>query len=228
MLYPFDIVRYYPNPSFLNVGVPATIMPGPGSQATNYSITDGTLPVGLSLNTTTGSVTGTPTALSAATAVSITCLNADATTYVVNLIISVIDIPQQALIANQGSAQDSVIIRNYYETIFINDANILIANAQSLGQFEIFMDLPWQASFNSLQKYFQSLNYTFFPEYWRNNTAGNFALSFGAYDSPAGFPYYPRVGYPVISNRSNRVRISWSANQCSFYGQQWYPGYPTY
>lgn len=229
--FPFDATFFYPNPSFLNVGVPATIIPGPGAQALSYTITAGTLPAGLSLNATTGYVTGTPTTLSEATTVSITCLNVDTTTYVVNLIISVIAIPEKALLANQGSAQEAVSIAQYWENIFINDANTLIANAQSQGKFEIFMDLPWMASFHTLQTYYESLGYTFWPVYWRNNTIGEYGLSFGAYASPAGYQGYPlitRPGYPVESPNSRKVKISWASYPYNGNSGQWYPGWPSY
>ena len=230
--YPFDATFFYPNPSFLNVGVPATIKPSPGAQAVSYTISAGTLPSGLSLNATTGYVTGTPAALSAATTVSITCLNHDATTYIVNLIISVIEIPEKALLANQGSAQDAVSLRNYWENIFILDATTLIANAQAQGKFEITMDVPWMASFHTLQTYFESLNYTFWPVYWRQNTNGEYGLSFGLYSSPAGYQGYPltnvRAGYPVESHGSNKVKISWSSYPYNNNRGQWYPGWPSY
>ncbi|RZJ71961.1 putative Ig domain-containing protein [Flavobacterium sp.] len=78
----------YPNPNVFTVGTAiATLVPTTTAAATSFSIS-GTLPAGLSFDTTNGQISGTPTAISATTTYTITATNAGgSTTY--DLIITV-------------------------------------------------------------------------------------------------------------------------------------------
>lgn len=66
----------YPSPIVLAANQPANIVPISFSNVTSVSISAGTLPTGLSLNQTTGVISGTPSVFSAPRAITVTGTNA--------------------------------------------------------------------------------------------------------------------------------------------------------
>jgi hypothetical protein len=225
---PFDAVFYIPNPSVFQVGQTVSILPGPGSQGVNYAITSGTLPAGLSLNATTGAITGTPTMLYPSATTVITCTNQDSTVFSVSVNITITNIPVLALASNQASSMDLVAFQAYRENLFMIETNNMILNQNQLGRYELVVNLPWEVSFNNMQTYYNSLGYTFFPVYFHQNVSGVFGLSFGAYASPVGYPLIgTNAGYPEIAPANRQVRISWSSYPYINTNQR-FPGYPTF
>lgn len=66
----------YQSPQVLNLNVSATITPtSSGGVVTSWAVTTGTLPTGLSINTSTGVISGTPSSLSNAVNVTVTATN---------------------------------------------------------------------------------------------------------------------------------------------------------
>jgi hypothetical protein len=225
---PFPTIVYQPNPAFFQIGQAALVSPIPGTSASAYAIASGTLPAGLSLNAVTGVISGTPSMLSPASTVTIAGTMPNSSIFDVKVTITITNIPLTAISSNQSSATGLNSVMNFYETNFISQCNEMILNNNSLGKFSIDADVPPQASMKTLRAYFTSLNYNFWPIYWRANNANNdYYNPFGDFSNPEGYPYsLPRVGYAVKSARSNRVRISWASNTYSTQGSPWLPFYP--
>lgn len=75
VLPPPPILLFYPNPQTFIVNLPITpLMPGVTGSVSSYSVTPA-LPQGLTLNTSTGRISGTPTVLSASTNYFVTATN---------------------------------------------------------------------------------------------------------------------------------------------------------
>lgn len=229
---PFPVLIYSPNPSFYQIGQTVYIAPYPGTNAASYAVTSGTLPAGLTLNPTSGLITGTPTTLGSNIVTQITATFQDETTYISNLTISIIDIPIQAQPQNQASVQNLTALAQYHFNIFINDTNTQILNAVNLGQTWVDVNLPSIINYNEVLNYFQSLNYSVQIVNWRsfrfqvNTPQGEFYNSgeypYGSY--MWGYPFFqtPAPGYPFLPKNSNRIRITWNPFPISQYAPYYF------
>lgn len=216
---PFPIIAYQNNPIFAYINALLTVQVIPGVPQATYAVTSGTLPPGITLNSTTGTLSGTPSMLVENQVVEITGTFNDSTTYTVPATFNVLNIPVPAQQSNQDSQAGLVALQEFRTYLFINEVNSLIANANALGKTWIFATVPEVVSFNTLQNYFQGLNYSIFPVNWRanrfqiNTPVGEFYSSGEFYKGgPWGNPYYqlPRPGYPFLSDGLNRIKISWN------------------
>jgi len=235
-IYPFTVLRYTLNPSIWQVGQAVSVGPSPGAAQATYAITSGTLPAGLSLSSSTGIISGTPTTVTPASTILITATLTDASTKQCSVIITISDIPVIAPAANQTSATDLTALMNQAAINFITDATAMIVNNNQLGLFQAFFDLLDYAPINALRTYFQNLGYTFnivTQENWQYQ-----------YNSPylgefyyIGYPYYqngplnpfgpvPALNYPYSGPQQTPVRprvlITWQSTPVC---PQW-PYYP--
>ena len=222
-IYPFTVLTYSPASSFFQIGQSVSFGPNPQTTSNTYAITSGTLPAGLSLNPSTGMITGTPTTLTPTSTILITSTLPDTTTRQCSIEISIIDIPQIAPASNQASATDLTSLMHRAESKFISEVNQMILNNNQLGVFQVFAELPLYASVKTLMDYYQNLGYVFTFVNWRNINSFAFAMPTGDF-SPASsywpwtgyFPYNdfyfsPRSGYAVEPENLPRVMISWFA-----------------
>jgi hypothetical protein len=158
----------------------------------------------------------------------IACTNQDSTVFSVSVNITITNIPALGLSSNQLSSMNLVELQAYYENIFITEVNNMILNQNHLGKYELVVELPRNVSFMNMQVYFNNLGYSFWPVYFHQNVSGIFGLSFGAYASPAGYPFIsPEAGYPETATANRQVRISWSSYPYINNNQR-FPGYPTF
>jgi hypothetical protein len=230
---PFPIIAWSLSPVFAYIGMPISITTIPGVSAVNFAVTAGSLPPGLSLDSETGTISGTPSLLMTNNVVSITGTFVDSTTYTVQLPFSILSIPVEAPASNAASQDGFLELAEYRTNIFINEVNELIAQAVQQGKFEIFASVPEICNFNVITNYFEGLNYSIQPVNWRANRyqisnpwLGSFQ-QYGEYSPPYyGNPYYsliPRPGYPFLSpNGLNRVRISWNPFPIGRYAPYYY------
>jgi hypothetical protein len=215
----FPFLAYQGNPAYFQIGQTINLLPVPGTAQATYAITMGTLPVGLSLNASTGAITGVPTTLIADNITQITATFLNDSTYICNLTITITNIPLPAMESNQNSQQGLVGLSNYQTSLFIHDTNYMISNAYQLGHAWVDVQVPPLANMNTVRNYFQSLNYSFSLINFRanrfqiNTPIGEFYSSGEFYKGgPFGNPFYqlPRPGYAYASPQNNRVRISWN------------------
>jgi hypothetical protein len=228
----FNILAYQGNPAYFQIGQQVSLQPIPGTAQATYSIVSGTLPPGLSLASETGYVTGIPTMLANNVVVGIQANFTNDTSYICNLTLNIINIPVPAQESNQDSQQGLVALSEYRTSIFIQDVNNMILNANNLGETWVFADVPWVVNFQTITNYFQGLNYSVSLVNWRANRyqintpwLGTFFNSGEFYQGgPWGNPYYqlPRPGYAINSPNANRIRISWNATPAPRYAPYYY------
>lgn len=236
-LLPFSILRLTPNPAFYQPLQPVSIGPVVGFSAVNYVVTAGTLPAGLTLNATTGQVTGTSSSLVPATMVTITATLANSTTTSTNLWISFIDEPNTAFNTNQNTGNSRSANALLLDQNFIADVASQIISQSELGLYYTFANLHPGANAKTLMNFFTSLNYTFSFVYPSQNGL-NFISAFG--QRPDYGPYsdfaQPSPIISAVPQYAFKVLIQWSQNSCPFwlfpynyygsYGS--YGSYPTY
>jgi len=220
--YPFPTLTYTPNPSFFQMGQATVISPVPGTGGSNFAIASGSLPAGLTLNPTTGVISGTPTALVVSNVV-ISDTLPDTTVLTCSLIITITDIPTVAPVSNTTSATDLVALMNFYEKNFVAATTQMIANNQQLGMYWVDVDLPLRANPKTMRAYFEALGYQFYAVNWRDYQTnydyfwgtGDF-FNRGYYGQGWGLlnPGYGRnkPGYPCAPVNKPRIRISWFGN----------------
>lgn len=230
---PFPIIAYSSSPVLTYIGVPVTITTAPGVSAASFAVTAGTLPLGLSLDPVSGTISGTPSLLMTNNVVSITGTFVDSTTYTVQLPFSILNIPVEAPASNAASQDGALALMQYHTNIFVNDVNAMIANATQLGKFQIFVDVPLIADFNAILNYFSGLNYSLQLVNWRASRyqisspwLGEFYGSgmYGTYAPPYfGNPYYAlRPGYPAVSPNNRRIVVSWNPIPIGRYAPYYY------
>ena len=220
-LAPFSILSYYgSNPSFWQIGQNLLVSPTPGFSAASYSL-GGTLPAGITFNTTTGVFSGIPTNLTPATTLTVTATLANSTTTVCTVIMSIVDIPETARLVNQASATSHTALTNRFESLFLTSAEQLINNANSMGKFSVVMELRDYVSFNFVYNYFTNLNFTVVNLYPSNNYQ-EFSVYYGGYGESFPNACFPSTNfpgcfddftqpYPVVAARlPRRVRITWT------------------
>lgn len=213
----FSIVSYgYQNPLWIQPNMAVNVSPVPGFSAISYSLT-GSLPAGMSFSTSTGTFSGTPTALTPTTTLAVTATLANSATSSCNFVITVTDEPPQALAANTASAvglNDSKLIsqRNW-----IASAEQMINNNNLLGKYTATLDMGNYISFLWVYNYLTSLNYSVV-----NLTPAQNDYEFTSYfGQPQTFPgsFSPfnqnfedfTQPYPtVVSKPVRKVMISWT------------------
>jgi len=160
-LQPFSILSYgFQNPLWCQPNVAVNVSPVPGFSALSYAITSGSLPAGLSFNTTSGTIYGTPTTLTPTTTLVITATLANSSTTSVNLPITVTDEPPQALAANSASATGLTDSKLIAQTNFISSAEAIVNNNNQLGLYYATLILGDYISYKWAYTYLTSLNYS--------------------------------------------------------------------
>lgn len=213
---PFSIITYRFNPAFFQIGQTVNLLPSPGFSAVSYALS-GTLPAGISFNTSTGAFTGTPTTLTAASTLVVTATLADSTITSCNVIITITDVPVTAVVANNDSAASLTNLKLLAEQRFLSDVEVMINNQNALGNFFAYFELPQYVSFNFAYFYLTKLNFivqNLSPS--QNNF--EFVSEFGQFPSfpgevTPGFENYNDFTQPhplVISKPVRRIRVSWT------------------
>jgi hypothetical protein len=229
-LQPFSILKYQPNPAFFQPNQAITISPITGFSAVSYVLSSGTLPSGVTLNATTGIISGSSSSTVPATMVTVTATLANSTTTSTNVWLSVIDIPETALNANQNTTNFASSNRLILEQNFLSDLSAMIINNSQLGLFYTYVNVPMGASMLALQTYLTSLNYVFCILYPSQNVY-DFTSQFGGLPDYAQYPDFTQP-YPItanISQDSRKVLVSWSDNSCPYWlwPYYYYGAYPT-
>jgi hypothetical protein len=226
---PFPSIVYSLNPAFFQPGQAVTISPVPGTSATNYVVSSGTLSTGLTLNNLTGVISGTAGSVAVPNTVTISGTMPDSSIFNVNVTVTITDIPLPAIDSNEASAMTLVALMQYDEINFIKAANQMILNAEALGKFYVVLDVPHKANIKTLRAYYQSLKYNFDMVYWRAESTGGYVPYLGDFSDPWRYPYglnYPRAGYPQESQQLRKVRITWFATPFCSPGSIWLNWWP--
>lgn len=159
-LQPFSILSYgYQNPLWCAPNVAVNVSPVPGFSAVSYSLT-GSLPAGLNFNTSTGTISGTPTTITATTTLIIVATLANSTTSSVNLPITVTDEPPQAIAANTASTIGLVDSKLIAQSNFLASAEQIINNNNKIGIYNATLILGDYISYAWAYNYLTSLNYS--------------------------------------------------------------------
>jgi len=197
-----QILAFYPNPIFGRPGVPLTIKVSPIFGGNSFTVTAGALPSGLTLNPTTGEISGTVTSVTPNTLVTIQGTNGTGTWPCV-LSITITDVPDSASTANQNSATGLTSLVQRAEMNFLSASEYLINQANAQGRFNIYMTLPEYVSFNFVYAYFSKLNFIVKDLSPSQNSFG-FQSEFAGYpDFPSPYPYNLDANYPGCSNFSD-------------------------
>ncbi len=237
-LFSFNLLSYPNNPSFWQIGQQVKIQPAPGFSAVSYALTGPSLPLGISFNTETGVFSGSPTALTPATILSVTATLANSQTSTCQVTISVVDIPVPAVEANQNSATGLNNLKLIAEQNWIASVSAMVENANTLGQFWITAELPQYVSFNFCYFYLTRLNFVV-QNLSPSQNDGEFASMFGQFSSFPGSlgdewfgPWGPNYNdftqpYALVRSRPVRkVRISWTPWRGWLPFEPWYGNYP--
>jgi hypothetical protein len=156
----FSILSYgYQNPLWCAPNVAISVNPVPGFSAVSYSLT-GSLPAGLSFNTTTGNISGTPTAVTPTATLVITATLANSSTSSVTMPITVSNEPPQAIVANTASALGLVDSKLVAQTNWLASAEQTINNNNAIGKYTASLILTDYISFMWVYNYMTSLNYS--------------------------------------------------------------------
>ena len=223
-IYPFTVVKYYNNPSIWQPNQQVTTQPVPGTSAVSYSITTGTLPLGLSINATTGVISGSVAVDTPQTTVVVGGLQADASTHYCTVIITIESIPVTAPAANQASATGLTDLQATAAQNFINAVNQLVSNNNQLGMFYAWFDVLPHLPIMSLRAYLTSLGYTFTVRAGNGSEYPNSLESFNITPFGSFYPvldYSPPFGTPQNFPPPPRILITWRSTPV-------YPQYPYY
>ena len=159
-LLPFSIISYGTNnPLWVQPQQTVNIPPVPGFSAQSYSIS-GSLPVGLSFNTSTGVISGTPTTLTPSATLVITATLAGGATTSCNFIVTVTDEPPEAIVANSASAVGLTDSKLIAQQNFISSTEAIINNNNQLGKYTATVELSNYISMIWAYNYLTSLNYS--------------------------------------------------------------------
>ena len=203
-IYPFSSLKYNQNPSFWQPGQTVTITPFPGTSGISFAITSGTLPSGLSINSTTGVISGTAGSVIPPTSVIVGATQTDASIQYCTVIIAIEDIPALAPTANQASATGLTDLQAVAAQNFIAAANQIISNNNELGLFQAWFDVLPHLPIASLQAYFQSLGYTFWIT---QNSYNGYPVSTDPYSAAVWSNFYG--GYPYSLLNYNTPEAYW-------------------
>ena len=229
---PFSVISYgSSNPLWVQPNMPVNVGPVPGFSAASYSIS-ASLPTGLSFNTTTGVVSGTPTTLTPATTYVITANLIAGGTTTCNFVVTVTNEPPPALTSNTNSAVKVIDNKLLAQQNWLASVEQMVGNNSQLGIYWANINLTNWISFYWCYNYLTSLNYTVVNLTPSQNDY-EFVSYFGqptAFPGLGGYPYgyddYSDFGQPypaVISRPQRKIRISWSVNSCGAY-----PPFPPY
>lgn len=230
-LLPFSILKYTPNnPLFGQIGQTLSVSPQVGFSAVSYAVTAGSLPAGITLNSTTGVISGTSSILVPATKITITATLADSSQTSTDVWISIINIPDTAKNSNQNTTNSKSANQLLLEQNFLADVALVIQNNQKLGLYHGYFNVPQNASMRDLRNYLVSLSYNFTVLYPSQNDY-LFVSQFGGLPDSPQFPDFTQP-YPVTGNCGQdhrKILLTWSENSCPFwlYPYYYYGAYPT-
>lgn len=224
--FPFSTLTYSLNPVFFFLDQQVTLLTSPGTSATNFIITSGSLPSGLSISNVSGTISGVTASLTTVPSIIVISATAsDSTTITCQLTINVIDQPLPATQENTATATSLNNIRQLADQAFLSAANQMITNNQALGKFSVTLDLPPHASYSALTQYLQSLGYQTTP---LNPSSLPWNTNVGFFN-PAEFNFFPDFTPPFPLNRPNlpiRVIVSWGNQPLPMPPYLWANFYP--